>query len=260
LAALPLFVTSCTNQVAQRPSLVLISHSQEIALGDQAAAEILKQVEVVKEGPQVELVNSIFDRLKAALPQNYRSAYKWKVYVVKSDEVNAFALPNGNVFVYTGIIDFVEGDPDALAAILGHEMAHVVLRHGAEKVSQAMLYELGGALLLSQVSPAYRSLAAQLYDLGVGLAILLPYSRRQEREADILGLIIAMRAGFDPYGAVKVWEKMLATYGDREPPEWLSTHPASKTRLEYVKRAIEYLKTHPEYVEKFVIPKELLEG
>ncbi len=259
LAVLSLLLGSCANRINHRPELILISHYQELALGDQAAAQILKQEKVLKNGTRVELVNEVFNRLLRALPQKYRNAYKWKVYVIDKKEVNAFALPNGNIFVYTGLLDFVNDDPDELAAVLGHEMAHVILRHGAEKVSSAILAQLGGELLMIKVPPQYRPLAAQLYGLSVGLAILLPYSRRQEKEADLLGLIIAMRAGYNPEGALKLWEKMVQKFKNQEPPEWLSDHPAGENRLQYIKRAIEYLKTHPEYVENFQIPKELLE-
>jgi predicted Zn-dependent protease len=254
-----LFFLSCTNKITHRPELILISHSQEIALGDQAAAEILKREKVVRGGYRVELVESVFRRLLEALPPEYRNAYKWRVFVIAKKEVNAFALPNGNVFVYTGLLDFVKDDPDQLAAVLSHEIAHVILRHGAEKVSSAILAQLGGELLMAKVSPEHRPLAAQLYGLGVGLAILLPYSRRQEMEADLLGLIIMMRAGFNPEGALKLWEKMVQKFRDKEPPEWLSDHPAGESRLQYIKRAIDYLRKHPEFVQRFEIPEELLE-
>lgn len=238
--------------------MVLIPHSQELALGDSAARQILAQSQVVKSGPEVKLVNEVFDRLLKAIPDKYRNAYEWKVYVIKSNQINAFALPNGNIFVYTGLLKFINDDPNELAAVLGHEMAHVILRHGAEKVSSALLAQLGGELLMSKISPKYRPLAATLYAAGVNVAILLPYSRRQEKEADLLGLIIAMRAGYNPEGALKLWEKMVQRFKNQEPPEWLSDHPADERRLRYIGRAIEYLRSHPQYVQKFEIPEELL--
>jgi len=254
-----LLIGSCTNRLKHRPELILISHSQELALGDQAAAQILKEEKILKAGETVKLVEDSFKRLYQSLPDNYKKSYKWRVYVIDKPEINAFALPNGNIFVYTGLISFVNNDTQMLAAVLGHEMAHVILRHGAEKVSSAIVAQLGGELLLLKTPPEYRPLAAQLYGLGVGLAILLPYSRRQEKEADLLGLIITSRAGYNPEGALELWKKMVKKFETQEPPEWLSTHPAGKNRLQYIKKAIEYLKSHPEYVKKFQIPEQLLE-
>ena len=258
-AFLSIFVASCAKKpVIHEESLVLISHSQELALGDEAAGEILKQEKLLNDTETVERVERIFNRLVEALPPKFRNRYRWKVYVLDRKEVNAFALPNGNIFVFRGLLDFVKGD-DELAAVLGHEMAHVILRHGAEKISWAMLAQLGEYALLSQVSPADRELAARLYGLGVNIAFLLPYSRKQEKEADIVGVLITMRAGYNPEGAIKLWEKMVKRFKGQEPPELLSTHPAGKHRLSYIRKVVQFLKTHPRYVERFEIPKKLLE-
>jgi len=259
LVAAPAFLVSCAQKpVVGEPTLVLISHSQEVRLGDEAAKEILKTERLVEDPELVKRVETIFERLVQSLPPEYKSAYKWRVFVLDKPEVNAFALPNGNIFVYKGLVDFVESD-DELAVVLGHEMAHVILRHAAEKISYATLAELTGYLLLSRIPPSQQRIAADLYALGVNVAFLLPYSRKQEKEADIVGLLIVMRAGYDPEAAVSLWEKMLQKFGSQEPPEWLSTHPASKRRLEYVKKVVQYLKEHPEVVKQFKIPKELLE-
>jgi len=253
-----LLVTSCTKRpVIHEQAFILIPHSQEVKLGDEAAGEILKKEKLVKDPKIVKRVETVFNRLVAAIPEKFRKAYKWKVYVIDKNVVNAFALPNGNIFVYKGLVDFVKDD-DELAAVLGHEMAHVILRHGAEKVSQAMVAQLVGSVLVQSVSPSHRELAARLYSLGVNVAFLLPYSRKQEKEADIVGVLIMMRAGYNPEGAIKLWKKMVEKFASKEPPEWLSDHPASERRLEYIKKVVEFLRSHPEYVEKFQIPPQLL--
>ena len=258
LLILPIFVIGCAKRpVIGENAFILIPHSQELALGDEAAQEILKKEQLVKDPKIVERVEKVFNRLLKAIPPKYRNAYEWKVYVIDKNVVNAFALPNGNIFVYKGLVDFVKND-DELAAVLGHEMAHVILRHGAEKMSQAMVANIVGSVLLQNVSPANRELAADLYSLGVNVAFLLPYSRRQEKEADIVGLLIAMRAGYNPEGAVKLWEKMVKKFASQEPPAWLSDHPASKERLEYIKKVIKFLKEHPKYVKEFKIPPQLI--
>ncbi len=254
-----LFLLSCAKQpVTGKSSLVLITHSHEMELGNRAAKEILKREKLVKDRKIVERVEMIFKKLVDSLPPKYRNLYDWKVYVIDKDVINAFALPNGNIFVYKGLVDFVKSD-DELAAVLGHEMAHVILRHGAEKISWATLAELTGYVLISRVPPENRRLAADLYSLGINVAFLLPYSRFQEKEADIVGVLIMMRAGYNPEGAVELWRKMLQKFAGKEPPEWLSDHPASKRRLEYLEKVVDFLKKHPKYVEEFKIPKKLLE-
>ena len=254
-----LFLFSCAERpVVHEHAFILLTHYQEMSLGDEAANEILKKEKLVKNPKIVKRVERVFNRLVKALPPKFQKLYDWKVYVIDKNVINAFALPNGNIFVYKGLVDFVDND-DQLAAVLGHEIAHVILRHGAEKVSQALLARLGGYILLSKVSPTERELAAKLYNLGINVAFLLPYSRKQEKEADIVGLLIMMRAGYNPDEAVKLWKKMVAKFENREPPEWLSDHPASKERLKYIQKVVKFLKTHPQYVEKFEIPQKLLE-
>ncbi|HIC09514.1 MAG TPA: M48 family peptidase [Aquificales bacterium] len=254
-----LLLLSCAERpVIHEHAFILLTHYQEMSLGDEAAREILKKEKLVKNPKIVKKVERIFNRLIKALPPKFQKLYDWKVYVIDKDIINAFALPNGNIFVYKGLIDFVKND-DQLAAVLGHEIAHVILRHGAEKVSQALLAQLGGYILLSKVSPAERELAAKLYNLGINVAFLLPYSRKQEKEADIVGILIMMRAGYNPDEAIKLWKKMAEKFEKKEPPEWLSDHPISKHRLDYIKKVVEFLKKHPQYVEKFEIPQKLLE-
>ena len=259
LPALVLFSLSCAQRpVIHEKAFILISHRQELYIGDKAAEEILRHVQLVKNRKEIERVERVFYRLIRALPDKFKWAYEWKVYLIKGKEVNAFALPNGNIFVYEGLLKFVKND-DELAAVLGHEIAHVILRHGAEKISFAMLNQLTETLLLNSVSPSHRGLAARLYDLGVNIAFLLPYSRKQEKEADIVGVLIAMRAGYNPEGAITLWERFVKKFKSGEPPEFLSDHPAGEHRLKYIRKVVEFLKKHPKYVKKFEIPKELLE-
>jgi predicted Zn-dependent protease len=260
LIPLTVFFFACAKKpVIGTEEFSLISHSQELAIGRQAVQEILKEEKLVKDPKYTERVKKVFKKLVEVLPPKFRNAYDWKVYILNKDEINAFALPNGNIFVYKGLLDFIDND-DELAAVLGHEMSHVILRHIAEKISWSVVADLGERLLLSKVSPSQADLAARLYNLGINIAFLLPYSRRQEEEADIVGVLIAMRAGYNPEGAIKLWEKMIKKFKGKEPPEFLSDHPANEKRLQYIKKVVEFLKTHPQYVKEFKIPKELLES
>ncbi len=255
LTFLALLIFSCARSpIVHRTQFIILTHQQEMELGNQAAKAILKREKLVKNPKLVERVKRVFEKLYKALPDKYKKLYDWKVYVLDNPQVNAFALPNGNIFVYKGLLDFVKSD-DELAAVLAHEMAHVILRHGAEKNSTYEVASLGEYLLLGKLSPAYRQIGSLLYEAGVSIAFLLPYSREQEREADEVGLLIMQRAGFNLDGAVKLWERMTKKFAKEEPPEFLSDHPLSKERLEYVRKLVSFLKKHPEYAKKFVLPK-----
>jgi predicted Zn-dependent protease len=146
--------------------------------------------------------------------------------------INAFALPGGKIGVYTGLFKIAKTDSD-LAVVIGHEMAHVVAKHGGERMSQQML-ALGGSIVLSQATKGDtkedRERLMKIYGFGSSLGILLPYSRLHEKEADRLGLIYMAQAGYDPRVAIAFWERMEKEKSFHM-PEFISTHPSSKTRI-----------------------------
>jgi predicted Zn-dependent protease len=154
----------------------------------------------------------------------------WEVEVFRDPAVNAFALPGGRIGVYTGLLRVAE-TPDQLAAVIGHEVAHVVAQHHNERVSQQFAAEQGLALInaLAAGGATQQSLMA-LLGLGAQVGVLLPYSRIQETEADKLGLDLMAQAGFDPRAAVELWRNM-ERVGGGGGPEFLSTHPAGGTRI-----------------------------
>jgi predicted Zn-dependent protease len=154
--------------------------------------------------------------------------WKWEVHVLKSDEVNAWCMPGGKIAFYSGILEKLELSDDEAAAIMGHEIAHALREHGRERASQKMNQQIGisvvGTVLgLGMIGEA---LADQVATWTVGL----PNSREQETESDRIGVELAARAGYDPRAAVTLWEKM-AKQSQGGPPQWLSTHPAAKTRI-----------------------------
>jgi predicted Zn-dependent protease len=155
----------------------------------------------------------------------------------RADTVNAFALPGGHIGAYTGIFPVARTEA-GLAIIIGHELGHVVARHAGERVSQRLLAELGGTALsvAVQTSPHAGAIMAA-FGVGAEVGVLLPYSRLHEPEADRLGLVLAARAGYDPWGAVGVWERMAALPGER-PPRFLSTHPLPEARLREIERLL----------------------
>jgi predicted Zn-dependent protease len=152
--------------------------------------------------------------------------------LVESDEINAWCMPGGKVVVYTGILPLTR-DETGLAVVMGHEVAHAVASHGAERMSQGLLVEFGGAALsaaLNQQPARTKELWMTAFGVGTQVGLMLPYSRTHETEADHLGLIFMAMAGYDPRAAVDFWTRM-SQAGGASPPEMLSTHPSDQTRI-----------------------------
>jgi predicted Zn-dependent protease len=172
--------------------------------------------------------------------------YTWEFNLVKDSSVNAWAMPGGKVAIYNGILPVTQNE-NGLATVMGHEVAHAVAQHGNERMSQALLTQLGGVALsvaLSQNPSQTNDLFLAAYGIGTQVGILLPYSRLHESEADRLGLIFMAMAGYDPRDAVAFWQRMAAQSKGGAPPEFLSTHPAHETRIDqimqYLPEAMKY--------------------
>ena len=229
ILALPLAVAlaACESApVTGRNQLILLPESQDASMGLQAYQQIKQEERVSRDPGANRRVEEIGRRIAAVSGQ---PDWDWQFTVFENDEPNAFALPGGKVGVYTGLFKVAKND-DQLAAVLAHEIGHAIARHGAERMSQGMLTQLGAAALGAATSPAYAQLAAQAATLG----IILPYSRTQESEADEIGLMLMAKAGYDPREAIKLWQNFEALGGGR-PPEFLSTHPAEGTRIARLK-------------------------
>ena len=162
----------------------------------------------------------------AQLPANARSGWETAVFV--DEDPNAFALPGGKVGVYTGIFK-VARDQDQLAGVIAHEIGHVVSRHHDERITRQMGAQ-AGVQLLGALAGNYGNLASQGGSLLAQTGFLLPGSRAQESEADVVGQQLMAQAGFDPRGAVNLWQNMISAGGSR-PPQWLSTHPDPQARI-----------------------------
>jgi len=184
----------------------------------------------ITSGAQYEMVQRVAKRIAAASEENFR----WEARLLKADDVpNAFCLPNGRIAIYTGILPVTQTE-DGLAVVMGHEVAHAVLRHGGKRMTQGLLTSAGLAAVqeglgMSEMSPEAKHGVMAVLGLGTEVGIALPYSRDHESEADVLGLRYAIRAGYDPNEAPRLWERM-AKLGGNDTPEWLSTHPASGAR------------------------------
>jgi predicted Zn-dependent protease len=219
--------------ITGRSQLMLVSQAEETALGAQAYREVLQKEPVTHDPRYTEPVQRLTRRLETAVN---RPDLRWEVSVIKEDKtVNAFALPGGKVGVYTGIFPVAQTEA-GLAVIMGHELGHVIARHGAERMSQQMGAQLlGTALSVGLQASPYANAIMAAYGLGAQVGVLLPYSRLQESEADRIGLVLAAKAGYDAQAGVGVWQRMAKLSGQRPPP-FLSTHPTPESRIEDIKK------------------------
>jgi predicted Zn-dependent protease len=164
------------------------------------------------------------------------AGYNWEFNLIESKDINAWAMPGGKVVVYTGILPVTQNET-GLAVVMGHEIAHVIARHGSERMSQGLLVEMGGMALSEAMKskPAEtQALFSKAYGTGANIGFVLPYSRLHESEADRMGLVFMAMAGYNPQEAVGFWQRMAAQSGEK-PMEFLSTHPADSTRIANIK-------------------------
>lgn len=223
-----------TNRVAR----VALSTEQETALGLQSYREVIAQSDVVSSGADYERVVRVARRLATATGGAGRG-YDWQVTVIRSNQANAFCLPGGKIAVYTGILPYTQTDA-GLAAVMGHEMAHAIARHGSQRLLQDSLAQTvmtGASLSFSDMDWDRRRAVLAALGAGAQFGVLLPFSRKHESEADELGLIYMARAGYDPAEAIAFWERM-AGNNSREPPEFSSTHPSHGTRIQQLRELL----------------------
>jgi predicted Zn-dependent protease len=216
-----------------RTQLVDLSREQEAALGYQSYQQILAQSNVVDSGPAFDLVREIGRQIVLAVGDD-DPGFEWEFSVIESEQANAFCLPGGKVAVYTGILPVVE-NRDGLAVVMGHEIAHAIARHGAERMAHQRLVQLGtlaAGVALSDMDAGTQQLVMGALGVGAQFGVLLPFSREHESEADYMGLVYVSRACFDPTEAPRLWERMGAAAGGRaQPAEFMSTHPSHETRI-----------------------------
>jgi predicted Zn-dependent protease len=231
--------------ITGRQQLNFIPDSQMNSLSLTEYKDFISKNKLSTDAAHTKMVKDVGARIQKAVEtycaqnnlQSRIKGYQWEFNLVEDSAVNAFAMPGGKVVVYTGLIPVAQNE-DGLAVVMGHEISHVIARHGSERMSQGLLVEMGGVALSEAMakSPAQTSeLFTKSYGIGTQYGILLPYSRKQETEADHLGLIFMAMAGYNPNTAVDFWQRMAAASKDA-PPELLSTHPADKTRINNLKQ------------------------
>lgn len=223
-----------TVPMTGRKQLVDLSREQEAALGLQTFREVLQAENVMRSGGAVDVVRTIGERIaKAAEASGDAKGFEWEFAVIRSDQANAFCLPGGKVAVYTGILPVAKND-SGLAAIMGHEIAHAIARHGAERMAHQKLLQIGtiaaGAALGDMDETTRRGVMGAL-GVGAQFGVMLPFSRNHESEADHMGLMYSARACFDPEEAPKLWVRMGEASKGRGTAEFMSTHPSHETRI-----------------------------
>lgn len=237
-----LFLSACTT-VAEtgRRQLTLLGTEHELNMGEQAFRQIKKEQKISENPTANAQVQRVGKRIAKVAKVPHAN---WEFVVFENPEPNAFALPGGKIGVNTGLLPITKNDA-GLAAIIGHEVAHVAARHGSERVSQGLIAELGGAALDlglalgTNISASSRRLIGAGYGVGAQVGVLLPYSRLQESEADRIGLLYMARAGYDPREAVGVWQRFV-DYNRRQnrakPIAILSTHPVDEVRIANIQK------------------------
>lgn len=233
-----------------RSQLVDTTAEQDAALGLQAYQQILSQSQVLRSGELPQQIRQIAERLIRVAPIMEQemardkgvpastdwSAFSWDVNVIESPQANAFCLPGGKIAVYTGIIPVAE-NANALAAVIGHEIAHALLRHGAERMAHQKLVQIGSVaagVAVGDMEPGQQRMVLAALGAGAQYGVLLPFSRDHESEADEVGLMLAAAACFDPNEAPRLWQRMGKASGGQAAPEFMSTHPGHSSRIRHL--------------------------
>lgn len=224
-----------------RDQFIYFSEEKEMAMGLSAFREVLRQAPLSDNAELTQMVHRVGERIAKAAN---KPEYQWEFAVIQDDRtVNAFALPGGKVAVFTGILKVTKNE-DGLATVMGHEVAHALQRHGAERMSRGILEQIGQLAALGAGAASGRPDAAMAAMTAYGVGVSLPFDRKQESEADYIGLRLMAQAGYDPREAVAFWERMsgcpraminkLCFRSQQAIPEFLSTHPSDVTRINQI--------------------------
>lgn len=241
LLLMALLIQSCGSvPFTGRRQLQLVSNQEVIALSLQQYQDFMRTAPLVKESANAEMVNRIGSRIANAVETFYKNNgyeselqnYAWEFNLVKDESVNAFAMPGGKVVIFSGLLPVTQTE-EALAVVIGHEIAHVIAQHSNERISQQMALQYGGAIAggLLGDSQAMQQLGSTVFGLGAQFGVMMPYARKQEYEADEIGLIVMAMAGYNPQAAVPFWTRMAESSGGAQVPEFLSTHPTDSKRI-----------------------------
>lgn len=254
-----LLVIGCkTVPITGRKKLSLVSDAQVNAMSFQQYNQVINESQLSSNSAQVAMIKRVGARIQKAVEDYLNGVgqgemlkdFAWEFNLIESDQVNAWCMPGGKVAFYTGIMPICQ-DEAGVAVVMGHEVAHAIAGHGAERMSQQAVAQFGQqavAIATAAESPESQALYMAAFGLGAQFGVLLPFSRTHESEADEMGLIFMAMAGYDPREAPKFWERM-AAMGGQKPPEFMSTHPADERRIAdlnaQMASALKYYKPQP---------------
>ena len=248
-------IAACSSSPTGRSQMILKSDAEMEAQAASAFNQMRNSLPLSTNRAKIDFVRCVAEAIVWELHPPY-SEIEWELAVFEDDSVNAFAMPGGKIGVFTGILEVTENEHQ-LAAVMGHEIAHVTARHSNERASRSSLSSIGIDAIAIVLGGGYTGgtyTAQQALQAGTQLGITLPHTRGQETEADIVGLEYMAKAGFDPRQAVDLWQNMAEAAGDKRPPEMLSTHPTSESRIENLVN--EWQKTLPIYNQALADGKE----
>ena len=231
VVALLLSLAACTSSPLDRRQVVLYSDADMAERGIRSYREMQAEIPATADSNELQYVQCVANYVVAALDSEDQSRFDWEVTVFDNEQANAFALPGGKIGVYNGLFS-VAVNQHQLAAVMAHEVGHVLANHSNERASQSAIRNVGVAA--AQIFGASDT-ALQVIDLGSRYGIFLPFNRIQESEADALGVILMAEAGFNPEESINLWVNMSADGGSR-PPELLSTHPSPSSRMAELQR------------------------
>jgi len=234
------FVACSTVPITGRKQLKLIPNGQLLPMSFEQYTQVLSESELSTDEEQVAMIKRVGQNIQKAAEDYYKEnklekdlvGYDWEYNLIVSDQVNAWCMPGGKVAFYTGILPICE-DETGVAVVMGHEVAHALANHGGERMSQGMIAQMGMGTLgaaMGENPTLTKQLLLQSIGMGTQLGVL-KFSRSNESEADHIGLILMAKAGYNPQAATSFWQRMAALSGGQAPPEFLSTHPESETRV-----------------------------
>lgn len=250
LAAGVFMISACssTNPFTGKSSFNIVSNESLFPSAFAQYDQFLKENKVVTGTAQAKMVETVGVKIKNAAEKfltangygDYLKDYKWEYKLVEDKAVNAWCMPGGKIVVYTGILPITQTEA-GLATVMGHEVAHALANHGAQRMSASQVQQLGAvgvALATSGKTAEQQHMWQQYYGIGSNVGVMLPFSRSHESEADQIGLTLMAIAGYNPDSAVDFWQRMSTASGGAKTPEFLSTHPSDNTRINNIKKLI----------------------
>lgn len=237
-------IESCaTNPFTGKKTMALVPNSQLLPTAFEQYNQFLNENKVVKGTAEAEMIKRVGMRIATAAErwlnangyQGYLKDYRWEFNLVEDKAVNAWCMPGGKIVFYTGILPITKNET-GVAVVMGHEVAHALANHGQQRMSAGLLQQIGAvAGNLAIKDEKSRNAFNQAYGIGTTVGGILPFSRSHETEADKIGLYLMAIAGYNPDEAYKLWERMKAASGGQAPPEFLSTHPSTDSRIQNLK-------------------------